>query len=259
MAKEGSWLASDGTYQDVIKTLCTADPRLRNRDPKAVTQRTPWQDRGVRAVHLALRPGSNTFEKPAAFSTPASLDGHLIKSVSKAGDRNVYILEGLGPGFVAVLGSRFGVHPSFFLEHERVIVMNRKSQGESDGIALPSMLETRQHLCLKYFEMLQFDRQPTSFRLVCSDTGRHIGVSRAESDFLDVGIVRRKCSMWTRRTEGGGWDCELNDTLLPQYVNRRLTTERSRHMRSACQKGAHRNRVQGRIRREDLAISRRLR
>lgn len=26
--------------------------------------------------------------------------------------------------------------------------------------------------------------------------------------FTNVGIVRRKCMVWSRKTEAGGWDCE---------------------------------------------------
>lgn len=202
-----TWLAAKGDYQDFVKSLCTSDPRLRQRDPKAFTQKTPWEDSGVRVVALDLE-SDGSFGKALEFKHPEKLNVHLSKFSSTPGKRSVYILEGTGPGFISVLGDHFSIHPSFFLEHERVIVMNRKAQGESDGLALPSMLETRDHLSMKYFEPLQFDKTPDSFRLVCGSTGRHIGVQRSDGEFLDVGIIRRKCGLWVRREQqGDGWDC----------------------------------------------------
>ena len=205
--KSNIWLAAEGGYSDKVKSLCTSDPRLRQRDPKATTQKTPWEDSGVRVVTLDMEP-DGSFGKALEFRHPEKLDVHLSKFSSAPGKRSVYILEGIGPGFTSILGDHFSIHPSFFLEHERVIVMNRKAQGESDGLALPSMLETREHVSLRYFEPLQFDKTPESFRLVCASTGRHIGVQRSDGEFLDVGIIRRKCGMWVRREQqGDGWDC----------------------------------------------------
>lgn len=207
MTRGGNWLAAEGEYRDFVESLSVSDPRLRNRDPKAIAQKIPWEDRDVRVVTLELAK-DDSFGRAVEIRDSASLSRHLGGGDRQPGARTVYVLEGLGPGFIAVLGRHFALHPSIFLEHERCIVMNRRSQGESDGMPLPSVLLTREHVEMKYFELLRLDRPPESFRLVCGRTGRHIGVARAESTFTDTGIVRRKCSLWSRTTAQGGWECE---------------------------------------------------
>ncbi|TEA12432.1 hypothetical protein C8034_v005997 [Colletotrichum sidae] len=210
--EDGTWLA-DGEYRDFVQSLRHSDPRLRQRDPKASLQKINFTDKNVRVVKLSFDNGTFTREDP--FETPAELEDHFRTTASHRGRRNIYILEGLGPGFAGVLGEHFSLHPSFFVEHERVVVHSLNGEGESDGVQLPSVLQRRGHLQMKYYETVLFDKAPQSFRWVCAVTGRHIGVSRdfkwddSEDldDFLRVGIVRRKCGVWSRRTEGGGWDC----------------------------------------------------
>ncbi|KAK1700236.1 hypothetical protein BDP55DRAFT_539876 [Colletotrichum godetiae] len=214
MEKDGGWLA-EGDYDDFVRSLCFSDPRLRQRDPKARTQRIPFTDDGVRVVNLTL--GDNgAFTRTAQFEVPADLEAHFHNATLQQGQQNIYILEGLGPGFAGVFGHHFALHPSVFVEHERVVVHNVNWTGESDGAQLPSVLRARGHVVMKYYEVVTFDTRPTSFRWVCAATGRHIGVSRDfkwdnspdEFDrFLNVGVVRRKCGVWSRRGEGGGWDC----------------------------------------------------
>ncbi|KAK1724649.1 hypothetical protein CaCOL14_005505 [Colletotrichum acutatum] len=219
MEKDGGWLA-EGAYDDFVRPLCSSDPRLRQRDPKAQIQRIPFTDDGVRVVKLSL--GDNgTFARTAHFESPVDLETHLHNNTAsqqgQQDQQNIYILQGLGPGFAGVFGHHFSLHPSVFVEHERVVVHNVNWTGESDGAQLPSVVRSRGHVEMKYYEVVTFDTRPTSFRWVCAATGRHIGVSREfqwdnspddEFDrFLNVGVVRRKCGVWSRRSEGGGWDC----------------------------------------------------
>ncbi|WYZ41736.1 hypothetical protein EsH8_V_000631 [Colletotrichum jinshuiense] len=213
MEKDGVWLAG-GEYEGFVRSLSFSDPRLKQRDPKAKIQRIPFTDDGVRVVKLSLENG--TFVRTAEFNEPAVLEAHFRNTASLRGRQNVYVVEGLGPGFAGILGERFSLHPSFFVEHERVVVHNLNWMGESDGVQLPSVIQSRGHLEMKYYEVVTFDRKPTSFRWVCAATGRHIGVSRdfrwdnspdEIDNYLNAAVVRRKCGVWSRRTEGGGWDC----------------------------------------------------
>jgi hypothetical protein len=206
------WLAGDSSYQTFVESLSASDPRLHTRDPKAVAQRIQWRDYG-KVVNIELM-DDLTFGEPTELYSATSLSDHLLKYGSRPRRRSLYIVEGLGPGFANALGSHFALHPSVFVDHERVIVMNRKAEGESDGVPLPSMLRGRDHVTMKYFEPLWISRRPTSFRLVCGETGRHIGISRADDEFLHVAVVRRKCTMWTKQVEGGGWDCEYFPSKL---------------------------------------------
>lgn len=212
----GSWLSTPGDYQDLVSALSTSDPRLRHRDPKALAQQIPWNHARARVVTLTVRPEDGTFGAATELRSAASLERHLASldanpppSPSPSPRRNVHILEGLNPAFVSVLGNRFGLDPAMFLEHERVVVMNRRGTGQSDGTALPSVTRARDFVCLRYYELLAFDKPLESFRLVCGDTGRHIGVCWSEGNFTEVGIIRRKCTLWTRDNADGGWDCKF--------------------------------------------------
>lgn len=151
----------------------------------------------------------NKFSSEGELTDPADMAARLVLHASERGRRTVWIVEGLGPAVVAVFGAHFGLHPSVFVEQERVVVMSKKPDGESDGLPLPSALRARDHVCLKYFEVMCIDRRPASFRLVCADTGRHIGVSRDDGVFNEAIVVRRKATFWSRKNEDDGWDCEL--------------------------------------------------
>jgi hypothetical protein len=72
---------------------------------------------------------------------------------------------------------------------------------------LPSAVCGRDHVSLKYNEPLLFSPPPTGFRNLCDVSGRHIMVTRIMGEFSGVGIARRKCTFWSRKTEAGGWDC----------------------------------------------------
>jgi hypothetical protein len=138
-----------------------------------------------------------------------NIEASAQSSVPIGGKSRVLILEGMNPKFVSVLGKHFSLHPSFFVEHERVVVMNKRAESESDGFPLPSVLRNRDHLVMKYFEPMEFNEAPSSFRLVCASSGRHIGVSRDYGQFSDIGIVRRKCTVASKMRElNGGWDCK---------------------------------------------------
>lgn len=217
------WLAAEGPYRDYVTSLQGADPRLRQRDPKAKAQNTPWLDAQTRVAVLDFEADSAAFSEPVYFTGAQSqaLGDFLAAGPAPPSDsetraqervpkdrRRVVILEGLSPTFIALLGQHFGLHPSIFIEHERVLVMNMNAGGESDGLPLPSCLRLRDHMVMKYHEPMELDPIPSSFRLSCGSSGRHIATSRFNGVFSKVGIVRRKCSWWSKtREDGRGWEC----------------------------------------------------
>lgn len=214
----GHWLAG-GPYGEIVKDLCASDPRLFQRDPKTHAVRAPYTDSSVRVSLVEAQP-DGAFLTTAHFTDPPSLATHLasISTAKPRGRRAVYILEGLGPTFASLLGAHFSLHPSFFVEHERVVVHDISRRGANDGVPLPSVMRARDHLRMRYHEVMAFDTEPRTFRWACGVTGKHIGVSRElkwdgspdEGDrFLDVGMVVRKCGVWTRTNADGGWDCEF--------------------------------------------------
>ena len=117
------------------------------------------------------------------------------------------VLEGLHLDFISVLGEHLGLHPSIFVDHERVVINSEK---ECDNVGLPSLLKSRKHCTMKYFQLFSLPKNVHGcFKMYCEATGRHIGVTRVAGAFSNVGILRRKCSFWTRQTEAGHpWKCE---------------------------------------------------
>ncbi|KAK7981365.1 hypothetical protein PG988_003603 [Apiospora saccharicola] len=207
----GDWLSAPGEYRDLIHHLCASDPRLKRRDPKAAGKHIPWSNVPGKVVMLASQASTTGFEQPVTYGAPQALKEHLDTRSPDTLNR-IYILEGQNPDLIASLGGYFKMHPSFFLDHERVDVIAQGAVRESDAMTLPSMVLNQEHFCIKYFELVSL---PASLRgtfwLQCALSGRHIGVTRIMGSFLDIGVVRRKCSIWRRRrsNSNGAWDCVI--------------------------------------------------
>lgn len=210
VSNQGDWLSAPGEYRDLIQQLCASDPKLRRGDPKVAGKNIPWSSAPGKVVMLAGQANVTGFEQPVTYGNSQALEEYL-DSRSPDNLNRIYLLKGQNPDLIASLGGYFRMHPSFFLDHEKVDVMAQGAAKESDIMALPSMALNQEHFCIKYFELLSL---PTSLRgtfgLRCATSGRHIGVTRIMGSFLDVGVVRRKCSIWRRRRSepGGAWDCK---------------------------------------------------
>lgn len=204
-----SWLSSLGDYGVLARNLTALDPRLIQRDPKAVRQGSPWERAVARAVVLR-KPQGGQFSSPLSFVDAQSLSDFLSNDVlSRDPDaQQVIIVQGLNPKFTGAIGSHFKMHPSFFVEHERVVVIASRDAGDGDGPVLPSMMTAREHVTLKYYESFTMPEHVLGmFRICCADSGRHIAATRLAGQFSRAGILRRKCSVWRRRRQGGkGWD-----------------------------------------------------
>jgi hypothetical protein len=123
--------------------------------------------------------------------------------------RSIYILEALSKDFVTVLQDHFQTRPIVFQDHEKHVALYQRTTGEAVGVPLlPSANYGRDYVSLKYHEPLVFSPEPTGYRNICDTSGRHISVTRVMGKFSEVGVARRKCTLWSRETESGGWDCE---------------------------------------------------
>lgn len=206
-----SWLCAPGDYSTLTTKLTGSDPRLLKRDPKATRQGTPWQTALSQAVILQ-KPSNSQFSAPLAFSDGHSLAQFLQNDqlAQNPDTQQIIILQGLNPAFTAAVGSHFKMHPSFFVEHERVVVIPSRDFGEDDGPILPSSMTSRGHLTFKYYECFTMPESMTGiFNLCCADSGRHLGITRLAGEFSRIGMLRRKCSVWRRLRQGGtGWDGE---------------------------------------------------
>jgi len=226
-SRESDWLSAPGPYQNLIATLCEADPRLRSKCETNIPRRIPWPN--PRAKLVVLSGDSNmVFGEPVPYD-PRPLNAFLETQRDNQPNTTawgrVFILQGIHPDFIAVLGEHLKMDPSFFLEHERFITSSMDIHQVSDTPALPGTARMRQHYTMKYYELVGLPKNAQGeFGVCCAVTGRHIGVSRVKGKFSDVGIMRRKCSIWRQtRPSGHGWDCELHTLFQRALTGRQLT------------------------------------
>ncbi|KAL4866209.1 hypothetical protein BDV12DRAFT_138254 [Aspergillus spectabilis] len=187
-------------YQELTRALCVADPRLDH-----------WKDdtksSSARVVALHIQP-DHSVGQPTEITEPTALRDTLTSPSNQ--NSSVYILEGLISEFVDVLGTHFDLHPSVFIDHERLVALDGSATGEAGGspFLASSAMHSRDHITMKYHEPLILSPVPEQFRNFCEASGRHIAVTRIMGAFSPIGLMRRKCSFWTReRNTGTGWDC----------------------------------------------------
>lgn len=205
------WLAPEGEYRELARSLCAADPRLRRRDFDSIARGVPWPAGNARACVLNYREGREPLY-PADTFDAEGLRRFLQQRMPPSSEkRTVVILEGLSPDFIHVLGDQYGIHPSMFVDHERThhsSVYHRLEPGSL--LVLPAISCTRDYTVLYYVELVKLPQLcQGKFSIFCGTTGRLISVTRACGQFRDVGLARRKCTIWTRRNEGScSWDCQ---------------------------------------------------
>lgn len=212
---DGEWLCPQGEYQSLVKALCASDPRLRHRDPKCVNQGTPWPPRNERVNGLRLG-AAGSFENVYQWAKDDQPKHDFFTDLRQGAvvdskDRNVLLVEGLSPSMIEALGTTFGIHPSFFVDHERVGVFSGHHDQNSGLTTLPhypKWLDGNNALTLKYYEVLNLTQGVDTFVMSCAESGRHVGAFRLNGWISPTVVVRRKCSIWTRTHTGGGYTCE---------------------------------------------------
>ncbi|KAI2471574.1 hypothetical protein F4781DRAFT_420579 [Annulohypoxylon bovei var. microspora] len=212
----GHWLSGNGAYAEFTKSQYSSDPRLRIQDPKCLKQKTMWPNMPVRIRVLSLGQNQNFIVK-GELSDANALKVCLCSQNQFPNQQTVYLVEAFDPHTVEVLGSHFQLHPSFFVEHERIKDFDYDAFGQTDTVLLPSSLATRDHVTLKYSEPVYVSQGTSGLRLHCYATGRHIKRTRSGENMLPVGVLRRKCSVWNREVDGASDTivlCDPKVTLL---------------------------------------------
>jgi len=214
--REGEWLCPPGPYQELIKSLIPADPRLRQRDSKTDRHGTHGGNATQRIVHLTLQGSAKSFQQTGEWSDlTAFRKDYLDSSTASTGtnpSQNILLVEGISPDLVDALGTHFNIHPSFFVDHETISVFSVHPQEMVDPFTLPSIANWKagaKGVTLKYFEPLGIDPCLPSFSTWCAHTDRHVAVFRVRGKIHPVVVVRRKCSIWPVIHPGGGYTCML--------------------------------------------------
>lgn len=199
----------------MARSLCAADPRLRRRDRVSVTRGVPWPAGTPRARILNFQEGREPASPTDSFDA-GGLRSFLQQHPPSPGQRTVVILEGLSPNFVQVLGEYYGIHPSLFVDQERIHNSSVDRRLEPGNLLLlPTSSCTRDYTVLHYVELVKIPQLCQGrFNIFCAASGCVIAMTRASGQFRDIGMGRRKCTIWTRRNGGDdSWDCQY--PLLP--------------------------------------------
>ena len=176
----------------------------------------PWARARPRVVTIYLDTDGSL--SPATEYHDASvLHAYLLENTCSDAlcRRSIYILEALSPEFITFFESYFQLHPNFFKDHERHVALYNRATGEAVGVPLlPSANYGRNYVSLKYHEPLLMNPLPTGFQNLCDVSGRHVAVTKVIGKFSEVGIARRKCTLWSRENDHGGWDCKPSSSIL---------------------------------------------
>jgi hypothetical protein len=144
---------------------------------------------------------------PFEYTDASGLADHLKQraaATDNTSPRSVYLLEGLARDFTGVLGEHFQLHPSLFMDHEKLTPFGERLTGEGGGLPLlPSAVYGREHVSMKYHEPLVLSKKPTDFRNICDTSGRTIAVTRLMGEFSPVGIADASVRFGARRMDQG--------------------------------------------------------
>jgi hypothetical protein len=168
-------------------------------------------------VLLEITPSSPLQFKEHEFVSAANLQRHLKRPNVVTVLKSVYVVEGLSPDYVTVLGQHFAIGSEFFQQHQ----LHFGSQSSSNNVDHPlkrphgRMRSDIQHqfedsrFHLQYCELRQFDRLIDNLPFVCPKTGRDIDMVTERSRWgatSTTAVLRRKVSWWSRSLPNGAWD-----------------------------------------------------
>jgi hypothetical protein len=198
---------SSGPYQKYIEALSGSNPGLKRSDPN--NKKGPLK-KGNALVALLDVPatGQPDFSKaPTEFRNSDQLRTHFENQSHNHDRRRIYIMEGLAPDYVSVIGGHFFMDPTFFQRQERTCVWSNEFTPVSDALPQPSLLDPTQSFHLQYCELRRFNKAIENRYFFCERTRRHVGMTAPRhKEETTTGILRRKLSWWSRKTEKGGWD-----------------------------------------------------
>jgi hypothetical protein len=206
-------------YDELRTSLSSCDSRIKKsvfsisqppETPLPSKNWVPWCRVRPRVLALHLNPDGSC-NPPFEYTDASGLADHLKQraaATDNTSPRSVYLLEGLARDFIGVLGKHFQLHPSLFMDHEKLTPFGERLTGEGGGLPLlPSAVYGKEHVSMKYHEPLVLSKKPTDFRNICDTSGRTIAVTRLMGEFSPVGICRCKCTFWGKANGSGGWNC----------------------------------------------------
>jgi hypothetical protein len=235
----GSHLAEGGPYQELVASsiACNRRPVLRHSDWKVPHKReagklnssraeqSVWEPRSVqgRAACIQLNP-EGVYRATREFNNSAGsiqdLDATLNEPLTP-GRKRIFVLESIDPRLVEVLGRSLSIDPVVFARHQRTALWEFPHLG-GNGPPLSSQRNTLLSLMMEYSELRYFSATGPANDNIRPDPvfenssarnpadHRHIGITKVNSEFQNVGLLHRKATYWARIYEGfdNAWDGE---------------------------------------------------
>lgn len=190
---DGTWLSSEGPYLNLIKQSCARQPNLELPDGR--NRAVLLCDRqNIRASLFELGT-ENQISSPTEFPTFVDLQKHF-KHPRLDACRRIYLVEGLNPQIVALLGDQLNVDPIFFVTHERTSTYLRWPYEPNLAPCLPSLLDGGQSFTASYYDVRVLSEQLGTFSVVCAESGRDALRTKLGKEWEPTVILHRKCSFW---------------------------------------------------------------
>jgi hypothetical protein len=210
-----SHLSASGEYQENIAKLVNKYPNLANPDWKPWTEprRFASLPRLV-CFEFSTQPGGASAPVATHFDSIAKIEAflHGIATGVTAADpvRRLWILEGLHPSYVAILGKALDVDPRIWMGHQRISLWeNQRNAGNLP--VLPTLAMQQRGFTWSYCQLVHLNCAIKTFTTRCAENERHIALTRRVRreegvGFDGVGIVHRKASFWSQTLPNGGWN-----------------------------------------------------
>ncbi|WXC41208.1 hypothetical protein QX201_001024 [Fusarium graminearum] len=190
---DGTWLSSEGPYLNLIKQSCARQPNLELPDGR--NRAVILCDRqNIRASLFELGT-ENQISSPTEFPTFVDLQKHF-KHPRLDACRRIYLVEGLNPQIVALLGEQLNVDPIFFVTHERTSTYLRWPYEPNLAPCLPSLLDGGQSFTASYYDVRVLSEQLGTFSVACAESGRDALRTKLGKEWEPTVILHRKCSFW---------------------------------------------------------------
>ncbi|KAL6919687.1 hypothetical protein FSHL1_003666 [Fusarium sambucinum] len=200
---DGTWLSSEGPYLNLIKKSCTRQPNLELPDGR--NRAVLLCDRqNIRASLFELET-ENQIPPPTEFPSFVDLQKHF-KDPRPNACRRIYLVEGLNPQVVALLGESLNIDPIFFVTHERTSTYLRWPYEPNLAPCLPSLIDGSQSFTANYYDIRALSEQLGTFSVACAESGRDALRTKLGKEWEPTVILHRKCSFWkTTFTNENDW------------------------------------------------------
>ena len=199
---QGAHVAS-GEFRAKVASLCQKFPNLRYPDPDLSLEV------GVRGKVVMLQFLKSRRHARSDFSDPESLQQYLeedIEATLTESRRRLFLVEGLDPSIIGILGEHFSINPGIFVQQQRTAHWESYHRSGNTP-SLPSLLKPSQSFFVPYYELRHYPQGlPDSLFWRSADGCRQINFSRIPGTFDRVGIVDRKASYRSKKNGLGGWD-----------------------------------------------------